>query len=81
VTSRTPAASASSPAEALIREIEKRHEPPPPQQLESVRHCSRIQVRAGRVVAARMQQHDAARRRRVQFLEHRIEAQPVRGAS
>ena len=33
------------------------------------------QIHAGRVVAARMQQHDAARRRLRQRLQHRVEAQ------
>ncbi len=66
-------------AEALVGEVHERNQAAT---LEEFRHrgpLGGIEVCAGRIVAAGMQQHDAARRQALQVLQQAIEVDGVRG--
>ena len=61
--------------ESLIGQIEERREPPPLQQIPQDPPLGRVEVRAGRVVAAGVHQHHIALACKLQALEHRVETQ------
>ena len=71
---RHPGVFGHAVAIALVGEVEVGHELALAQQRDQDVPLRARQVDAGRVVAAGVQQHDAARRQRAQRVEHRVEA-------